>query len=100
VTFPWGSIPLFGIDKVPSTHDAPLYATSFVWVMNKAKYESMSAAKEVIDDHAPRSGASGLRRRGPDFEHARHRQASRPKAHDVYQLTGEQLAEWKKAADL
>ena len=40
VTFPWGSIPLFGIDKVTKYHmEAPLYATSFVWVMNKAKYE-------------------------------------------------------------
>ena len=40
VTFPWGSIPLFGIDKVTKYHmDAPLYATTFVWVMNKAKYE-------------------------------------------------------------
>ena len=53
VTFPWGSIPLFGIDKVTKYHmEAPLYATSFVWVMNKAKYEQMSASqKKVIDDH-------------------------------------------------
>ena len=47
VTFPWGSIVLFGIDKVTKYHmDAPLYATSFVWVMNKAKYNEMSAAQK------------------------------------------------------
>ena len=53
ITFPWGSIGLFGIDKVVTMHmDVPLYTTPFVWVMNKDKYESMSAAqKKVIDDH-------------------------------------------------
>ena len=40
ITFPWGSILLFGIDKVTKYHmDAPLYSTVFVWSMNKAKYE-------------------------------------------------------------
>ena len=36
ITFPWGSLGLFGIDKVVSYHiDAPLYVTPFVWVINK-----------------------------------------------------------------
>ena len=36
VTFPWGSIPLFGIDKVTKYHmDVPLYATTFAFVFNK-----------------------------------------------------------------
>ena len=40
VTFPWGSMPLFGIDKVTKYHmDAPLYATTFAWVMNKDNYD-------------------------------------------------------------
>ena len=40
VTFPWGSIPLFGIDKVTKYHmEAPLYATTFAWVINKATYD-------------------------------------------------------------
>ena len=46
VTFPWGSIPLFGIDKVTKYHmNTPLYVTSFAWVINKAKYEGMSEAQ-------------------------------------------------------
>ena len=50
VTFPWGSIPLFGIDKVTKYHmDAPLYATSFVWVMNKAKYDEHVGCAEKGD---------------------------------------------------
>ena len=72
VTFPWGSIPLFGIDKVTKYHmDAPLYVTSFVWVMNKAKYEQMSAAqKKVIDDHCTTQWAVRAASPWADFEHA------------------------------
>jgi TRAP-type C4-dicarboxylate transport system substrate-binding protein len=36
VTFPAGSLVLFGVDKVTKFHmDAPLYVTTFVFVMNK-----------------------------------------------------------------
>ena len=36
VTFPWGSVPLFGIDKVTKYHiDAPLYATTFAFVFSQ-----------------------------------------------------------------
>src|SRR3954466_7794541 len=100
VTFPWGSIPLFGIDKVTKYHmDAPLYATSFVWVMNKAKYESMSAGqKKVIDDHCTTQWAMRLATPWADFEHAGIAKL-KAEGHDVYQLTSEQLAEWKKAAE-
>ncbi|MGZ9273022.1 MAG: TRAP transporter substrate-binding protein, partial [Candidatus Binatia bacterium] len=53
VTFPWGSIPLFGIDKVTKYHmNAPLYVTTFAFVFNKTTYGQMSAAqKKVIDAH-------------------------------------------------
>ena len=47
VTFPWGSVPLFGIDKVTKYHmEVPLYATTFAWVMNKNTYNNMSAAQK------------------------------------------------------
>ena len=40
ITFPWGSLYLFGIDKVVKHHmDAPLYTTVFTFSMNKDKYE-------------------------------------------------------------
>ncbi len=37
ITFPWSSIPLFGIDKVTKYHSehADFTQASFVWVMNK-----------------------------------------------------------------
>ena len=71
VTFPWGSVPLFGIDKVTKYHmEAPLYVTTFAFVFNKAKYNEMSAAqKKVIDDHCTNEWA--LKVAGPwaVFEH-------------------------------
>src|SRR5260370_39724967 len=43
VTFPWGSLVLFGIDKVTKYDmDAPLYVTTFPFLMNKAKYNPIS----------------------------------------------------------
>ena len=100
VTFPWGSIPLFGIDKVTKYHmEAPLYATSFVWVMNKAKYEQMSASqKKVIDDHCSTQWAIRAASPWADFEHAGIKKL-KDEGHEVYPLTNEQLAEWKKSAE-
>jgi TRAP-type C4-dicarboxylate transport system substrate-binding protein len=101
VTFPWGSIPLFGIDKVTKYHmEAPLYVTTFAWVMNKAKYDGMSAAqKKVIDDHCTNEWA--LRVAGPwsDFEHAGVAKLKADPAHEVYTISAEQLAEWRKSAE-
>src|SRR5450432_4523887 len=53
VTFPWGSLVLFGVYKVTKYHmEAPLYVTTFAFTMNKGAYERMSVAqKKVIDDH-------------------------------------------------
>ena len=67
VTFPWGSIPLFGIDKVTKYHmDAPLYVTTFAFVFNKDTYDQMSAAqKKVIDDHCTNEWAGKVAARGP-----------------------------------
>jgi TRAP-type C4-dicarboxylate transport system substrate-binding protein len=100
VTFPWGSIVLFGIDKVTKYHmDAPLYATSFVWVMNKAKYNEMSAAqKKVMDDHCTTQWAIRAASPWADFEHAGIAKL-KAEGHEVYSLTPDQLAEWKKSAE-
>ena len=98
VTFPWGSIPLFGIDKVTKYHmDVPLYVTSFVWVINKAKYErDVGGAEE--GDRRPLHQRMGGARRGPwaDFEHAGIAKLKADPAHEVYTITAAQLAEWKQ----
>ena len=41
ITFPWNSLYIFGIDGITKHHlDIPLYVTTFVLVMNKARYEA------------------------------------------------------------
>src|SRR3954452_13838378 len=101
VTFPWGSVPLFGIDKVTRFHmDVPLYATTFAWVINKAKYEQMSAAqKKVIDDHCSNEWALKVAVPWAEFEHNGIAKLKAESGHDVYPISSEQLAEWKKAAE-
>ena len=72
ITFPWGSILLFGIDKVVKFHmDMPLCATTFVWVMNKAKYDAHVGRAEE-GDRRPLHDRMGREGREPwaDFEHA------------------------------
>ena len=53
VTFPWGSLLLFGIDKVTKYDmEAPLYVTTFAFVINKDKYNQMSdKQKKAIDNN-------------------------------------------------
>src|SRR4051794_21573467 len=101
VTFPWGSVPLFGIDKVTKYHmDVPLYATTFALVFNKNTYDQMSAKqKKAIDDHCTNEWA--LKVAGPwaDFEHGGIAKIKAEPGHEVYELTPDQLARWKKAAE-
>jgi TRAP-type C4-dicarboxylate transport system substrate-binding protein len=101
VTFPWGSIPLFGIDKVTKYHmDAPLYVTTFAWIMNKAKYNDMSAAqKKVIDDHCTPEWAMRVAAPWADFEHAGVAKIKGMSDHEVYPITSAQLGEWRKSAE-
>ena len=50
VTFPWGSLLLFGIDKVTKYHmDAPLHTVTFQWLMNWNTYAAMSDVAEEGD---------------------------------------------------
>ncbi len=99
ITFPWGSIGLFGIDKVVNFHmDAPLYTTPFVWVMNKDRYESMSAAqKKVIDEHCTTEWAEKVASPWADFEYAGRAKLATAPGHEAYKLTPEQTEAWRKA---
>ena len=100
VTFPWGSVVLFGIDKVTKYHlNMPLYVTTFALVFNKAKYDEMSAKqKKVIDDHCTNEWALKIAAPWADFEHAGIAKIKAEAGHEVYEPTSAQAAEWKKAA--
>ena len=99
VTFPWGSMLLFGIDKVTKYHmNVPLYTTSFVWIMNKATYEGMSPAqRKAVDDHCTNEWALRVASPWADFERAGVAKLMSEPGHEVYTISDAQLAEWKQA---
>ena len=101
VTFPWGSLVLFGIDKVTKYHmDAPLYVTTFAFVMNKDKYNQMSdRQKKAIDDNCNTEAAGRVGEPWGKFEDAGIDKVKAEAGHEVYKLTPEQTALWKKAAE-
>ncbi len=98
ITFPWGSVFLFGIDKVTKYHmDVPLYTTVFTYSMNKAVYDGMSAAqKKVIDNHCTTEWAEKVAGPWADFEANGREKMKKAEGHEVYKISDAQLAEWKK----
>ena len=101
VTFPWGSILLFGIDKVTKFHmNVPLYATTFAWVINKRTYAEMSAKqKQVIDDHCTNEWAVRVASPWADFEHDGIAKLKAMPDHTVYDLSPAEVMAWKAAAE-
>jgi len=100
VTFPWGSIVLFGIDKVTKYHmEAALYTTSFVWVMSKSTYAQMSPMQQqVIDAHCNTQWAERVATPWADFEHDGIAKLKAEPGQEVYPIADAQLDEWKAAA--
>jgi TRAP-type C4-dicarboxylate transport system substrate-binding protein len=99
IIFPWGSIVLFGIDKVVKYHmEEPLFSTGGAWVMNKGTYDRMSPAQRaVIDHHCTPEWAEKVVSPWADFEHAGHAKIAAEAGHEVYRLTPEQMAAWRSA---
>ena len=101
ITFPWGSIFLFGIDKVAKYHiDVPLYSTVFTYNINLKAYNSLSdGQKKIIDDHCTPEWASKITDPWSDFEANGRVKMKALADHEVYKRTPEQLADWKKAVE-
>ena len=101
VTFPWGSVPLLGVDKVTKYHmDAPLHTVTFQWLMSPRTYNAMSASqKKVIDDHCTNEWAAKFASPWADFERAGLEKVKAMQGHEVYTITSAQLDEWKKSAE-
>jgi TRAP-type C4-dicarboxylate transport system substrate-binding protein len=100
-TFPWGSLVLFGIDKVTKFQmDAPLYVTTFAFVMNKDKYNEMSERqKKAVDDNCNTEAAGRVGEPWGKFEDAGLDKVKAEAGQEVYTLTAEQTALWKKASE-
>jgi TRAP-type C4-dicarboxylate transport system substrate-binding protein len=101
ITFPWGSIFLFGIDKVVTYHtDAPLYTTPFAYTMNLAKYNSLSPnQKKVIDDHCTTAWADKVAGPWADFEFEGRAKMRALPGHEVFTLTPAQTAAWRTTVE-
>ncbi|HEY1309703.1 MAG TPA: TRAP transporter substrate-binding protein [Pseudolabrys sp.] len=101
VTFPWGSLVLFGIDKVTKYHmEAPLYVTTFAFVFNKDKYNQMSdRQKKAVDDNCNTEAAGRVGGPWGAFEDAGVDKVKAESGQEVYKLTAEQTAAWKKASE-
>ena len=99
ITFPWGSLLLFGIDKAVKYHmDVPLYTTTFTYNINLNTYNSLSPAqRKVIDEHCTAEWAAKINDAWADFETKGRLKLKSMPDHEVYPLTAEQLGEWKKA---
>lgn len=101
VTFPWGSLVLFGIDKVTKYHmDAPLYVTTFVLVFNKDKYNQLSdRQKKAVDNNCNTEAAGRVGGPWGVFEDAGIDKVKAEPGQEVYKITAEQTAMWKKASE-
>src|ERR1700744_6724401 len=101
VFFPAGSLVLFGVDKVTKFHiDAPMYVTTFVFVINKDKYNEMSERqKKAIDDNCNTEAAGRVGEPWGKFEDSGIDKVKAEPGQEVYALTPEQTALWKKASE-
>lgn len=101
VMFPWGSVPLLGVDKVTKYHmDASIATTTFQWLINQKVYDSMSPAqKKVIDDHCTNEWSDKFGGPWGDFEHAGLAKMKAMPDHEIYSISADQLNEWKKSAE-
>jgi TRAP-type C4-dicarboxylate transport system substrate-binding protein len=98
---PRGSMLLFGIDKVTKYHiDSPLYVSEQVWVLNKSRYDSLSPSqKQVMDAHCSSDWALRIAAPWADFESDGRGKIKAMPGQEVYALSPDQLAAWRKSAE-
>jgi TRAP-type C4-dicarboxylate transport system substrate-binding protein len=98
---PWGSMQLFGVDKVTKYHiDVPFYVSEQVWIINKAKYDALSPAqKAVMDQHCSSEWALKIATPWAEFESGGRGKIAAMPGHEVYPLSADALAAWRKSAE-
>ena len=101
IAFPYGSVFLFGIDRVVKFHlDVPLYTTAFTISINKGTYEGASSAQRAaIDAHCTSEWAQKLAAPWAAFEAAGRERMRTLRGHEMVEVTPAQLAEWRAAAE-
>jgi TRAP-type C4-dicarboxylate transport system substrate-binding protein len=101
IVFPWQSLFLFGIDKVVKYHmDVPMVSAVFTYSMNQAKYDSLSPKqKQVIDSHCTTEWAEKVTNPFADFESGGRAKMKATPGHEIYALSPEQVAAWRKVTE-
>ncbi|WP_035872443.1 TRAP transporter substrate-binding protein [Cucumibacter marinus] len=100
ITFPWGSLFLYGIDEVTPYHlDMPIYTTPFITGMNKAAYEALSDEdKAVMDAHCTSEWAEKVAFGWANFEDEGREKAIASPDHTLHEPTPEEVKAWQDAA--
>lgn len=98
---PWGAQLLTDADRNLKYHlDVPIYASTYVWVMNKARYEGLTVAqKRDIDDHCTTEWAVRFASSWADAEAAEREKLMAVSGQVIDTLTPQQLASWRKATE-
>ena len=101
ITFPWGSLFLFGVDKVVKYHmEAPLYISNFVLAMNKGAYDKLSAnQKKAMDAHCTSEWSEKINTPWSDFEHAGVAKMLALPGHEGVKPSASDIAAWRKLSD-
>lgn len=99
ITFPWGSIFIFGIDEETKYHlDMPFYVSSQLMLINQAKYDGLpDDLKQVIDDHCTPDWSQRFSTGWAEAEAGGRDQAIEA-GHTLYEPTDEEVAMWEEAA--
>lgn len=100
VTWPWGSVILFGVANSVKHHlDIPLSVSSLMFVVNKRKYESLAEAnRKVLDAHCTSEWAKRVATPWAEFEAAGHGKLEAMEGHTIERPNAEQMALWQAAA--
>jgi len=98
---PWGAKLLTDAAKTIKYHvDVPFYAGTYIWVMNKSRYDGLSAPqRQVIDNHCTTDWAVRFASSWADAETAEREKLIAQPGQVVETLTPVQLAEWRKATE-
>lgn len=101
ITFPSGSLTLFGVDEITDYHiDYPMYSSWQAILINRGTYDRMTSDQQtVIDNHCTGEWASRVTRGWDDFEREGHEAFRESPDHTMVELTDEELQAWREVAE-
>jgi TRAP-type C4-dicarboxylate transport system substrate-binding protein len=100
---PWEVLTLFRMTEVTKFHmENPLYVSMFTWNLNRRTYDSMSPTqKKALDEHCTTAWAKRIASEWAqrDFDARRQVSSAKDAGRNIYSITPQQVAQWRKAAE-